>query len=177
MILFPLLRKAFNTLRIFYIAVFSAIGGYVILLAMALAGNKNVFPFFVPGFFIMGAVGILNVIVTIFLANTVDYGELKNSRRDESVIFSMQTFVVKAASGLSVFAAGIGLDVIGLVGNTDETGPIAAQSASTLNGLRLIMTIFPLILLAAAFIFFTRKFILSDKVVLENSQKLASKNK
>ena len=44
---------------------------------------------------------MLLVLTTIFLANTVDYGELKNNRRDESVIFSMQTFVVKLASGVA----------------------------------------------------------------------------
>ena len=80
MLLFPLLRKAFDTMKIFYIGVFSAVGGYIILLALSLLGTKSVYPFFVPGFFIMGAVGILNVICTIFLANTCDYGELKNGR-------------------------------------------------------------------------------------------------
>lgn len=49
-----------------------------------------------PGGIDYVAVGVLNVIITIFLANTVDYGEFKNNRRDESVIFSMQTFVDKA---------------------------------------------------------------------------------
>ena len=111
MILFPLLRKAFDTMKIFYIGVFSAVGGYIILLALSLLGTKSVYPFFVPGFFIMGAVGILNVICTIFLANTCDYGELKNGRRDESVIFSMQTFVVKLASGIAALVASVCLAV------------------------------------------------------------------
>ena len=35
----------------------------------------------------------------------------------------MQTFVVKAASGVAVFLTGIGLDLIGLVGNTEESDP------------------------------------------------------
>jgi Zn-dependent protease len=86
MLFFPLLRKAFSTLKIFYIGVIAAIAGYLILLGLSIAGTKNVYVFFVPGFFIMGAVGILNVIVTIFLANTVDYGELKNRRRDELLV-------------------------------------------------------------------------------------------
>ena len=111
MLLFPLLRKAFDTMKIFYIGVFSAVGGYIILLTLSLLGTKSVYPFFVPGFFIMGAVGILNVICTIFLANTCDYGELKNGRRDESVIFSMQTFVVKLASGIAALVASVCLAV------------------------------------------------------------------
>lgn len=48
---------------------------------------------------------MLTVLTTVFLANTVDYGELKNNRRDESVIFSMQTFVVKLASGVAAMLA------------------------------------------------------------------------
>ena len=40
--------------------------------------------------------------------------------------------MVKAASGVAVFLTGIGLDLIGLVGNTEETGPVAVQSAGTL---------------------------------------------
>ena len=54
---------------------------------------------------------MLTVLTTVFLANTVDYGELKNNRRDESVIFSMQTFVVKLASGVAAMSASICLTI------------------------------------------------------------------
>ena len=50
------------------------------------------------------------------------------------------------------------------------------QSAATLTGLRLIMTIFPMILLLAALLFFRKKFKLTDDVVLENSEKLRAQN-
>ena len=49
---------------------------------------------------------MLSVLTTLFLSNSVDYGQLKTGRREESVIFSMQTFVVKAASGVAVFLTG-----------------------------------------------------------------------
>ena len=187
MILFPLLRKAFNTLKIFYIAVFSAIGGYVILLAMALAGNKNVFPFFVPGFFIMGAVGILNVIVTIFLANTVDYGEFKNNRRDESVIFSMQTFVVKLASGIAALVASICLTVFNIqeTSNKELTYKALIEKVDNLRnnvvekidsgavtGLRMVMTLAPIVVLIIALLVFKSKYKLTDEKLEEISEKI-----
>ena len=190
MILFPLLRKAFNTLKIFYIAVFSAIGGYVILLAMALAGNKNVFPFFVPGFFIMGAVGILNVIVTIFLANTVDYGEFKNNRRDESVIFSMQTFVVKLASGIAALVASICLTVFNIqeTSNKELTYKALIEKVDNLRnnvvekidsgavtGLRMVMTLAPIVVLIIALLVFKSKYKLTDEKLEEISEKIHSK--
>ncbi len=189
MILFPLLRKAFNTLKIFYIAVFSAIGGYVILLAMALAGNKNVFPFFVPGFFIMGAVGILNVIVTIFLANTVDYGEFKNNRRDESVIFSMQTFVVKLASGIAALVASICLTVFNIqeTSNKELTYKALIEKVDNLRnnvvekidsgavtGLRMVMTLAPIVVLIIALLVFKSKYKLTDEKLEEISREIHS---
>ena len=182
MLLFPLLRKAVNTLKIFYICVFSAIGGYIILLAMALSGTKNVFPFFVPGFFIMAAVGILNVIVTIFLANTVDYGEYKNKRRDESVIFSMQTFVVKLASGIAALVASICLTVFNIQENGDaemsykaltdkvsdlKNNVVAAIDSSAVTGLRMVMTLTPIVVLIVALIIFKSKYILTDEKLEE----------
>jgi melibiose permease len=87
----------------------------------------------------------------------------------------MQTFVVKAASGVAVFITGIGLDLIGLVGNTDETGPIAAQSAGTILGLRLLMTILPILGLVAALVFFIKKFTLTDTRVQEISDALKAR--
>ena len=129
----------------------------------------------IPGVVVFACNGMLSVLTTLFLSNSVDYGQLKTGRREESVIFSMQTFVVKAASGVAVFLTGIGLDLIGLVGNTEETGPVAAQSASTLLGLRLMMTVLPMVVLVAALVLFRRKFTLSDDHAAEISAQLHGK--
>lgn len=126
----------------------------------------------IPGVVVFACNGMLTVLTTLFLSNSVDYGELKTGRREESVIFSMQTFVVKAASGVAVFLTGIGLDLIGLVGNTEETGPVAVQSAGTLLGLRLMMTVLPMLVLAGALVLFRRKFVLTDARAAEISAQL-----
>ena len=150
----------------------------MILLGFCLVGVASNLPLlFIPGVLIFAANGILSVLTTVFLSNSVDYGQLKSGHRDESVIFSMQTFVVKAASGVAVFIAGVGLDLIGLVGNssTDETTQVAQQSASTLFGLRLLMTIMPMALLVIAIMVFVRRFKLTDDVVAENARKLTGK--
>ena len=176
MIVYPLLRKALTNTKIFACAIGAAVAGYVILLVLCLSGNAgSLVPILVPGVLIFAANGILSVLTTIFLSNSVDYGELKSGHREESVIFSMQTFVVKASSGVAVFITGVGLDLIGLVGNADEEGPIVEQSAQTLLGLRLIMTILPMVLLAAAILFFRKKFALTDEVVAKNAKMLTDK--
>ena len=178
MLVYPLLRRKLTNTAIFRVAIGAASAGYVILLLICLANlASSLALILIPGVLIFAANGILSVLTTVFLSNSVDYGELKSGQRNESVIFSMQTFVVKAASGVSVFIAGVGLDLIGLVGNSEETGPVTQQSAQTIFGLRLLMTIMPMALLVIAIVFCSGKFRLTDQVVAENSQKLAKSRK
>ncbi len=179
MILYPILRKKrIANEKIFVVAIAMAVIGYVIILALCLAGiTHNLIALCVPGALVFAANGVLSVLTTVFLSGSVDYGEIKTGRREESVIFSMQTFVVKAASGLAVFLTGIGLDLIGLVGNTDDEAEMVVQSASTLTGLRLLMTILPMIGLAIAVIFFKKKFRLTDAYAAQISNELRERRK
>ena len=173
MLLYPLLRKKLSNTGVFTLSLVLALGGYGLLLALCLAGlSGNLIALCVPGVVVFACNGMLSVLTTLFLSNSVDYGQLKTGRREESVIFSMQTFVVKAASGVAVFLTGIGLDLIGLVGDTEETGAVAAQSAGTLLGLRLMMTVLPMLVLLAALLLFRRKFILTDEKTAEISRQL-----
>ena len=176
MVVYPLLRKLLSNTRVFAVSVISAFCAYVVMLVLLLAGfSKNLPLLLIPGVVVFICNGMLSVLTTLFLSNSVDYGQLKTGRREESVIFSMQTFVVKAASGVAVFLTGIGLDIIGLQGNTDETGPVAVQTAETLLGLRLMMTVLPMIVLAVVLVLFRRKFTLTDSRVEEIGRQLRSK--
>ncbi|MCD7751242.1 MAG: glycoside-pentoside-hexuronide (GPH):cation symporter [Lachnospiraceae bacterium] len=161
MLFFPLLRRFFNTIRIFYISFSMAVVGYIVLLVLAFTSMSNVFVLFIPGFLIFSASGMLTVLTTIFLANTVDYGEVKNNRRDESVIFSMQTFVVKLASGIAALVASICLSVCNLSSDTD-TEAVAEAAGSSVAGLRMTMTVFPIVMLFIAVWLFHKRYQLTD---------------
>ena len=171
MVLFPLLRKFMDTIRIFYVSFIMAITGYVVLLALVFTSMSNVFILFIPAFFIFAANGMLLVLTTIFLANTVDYGELKNNRRDESVIFSMQTFVVKLASGIAALVVSICLAVCNLSSNTDAA-ETASAAAGSVVGLRMTMTVIPIIGLLIAVFYFHRKYILTEKKMEEITSRI-----
>lgn len=180
MVAYPLLRKKFTNVKIFYITLASAITGYVVLFAIAFINMSSVYILFIPGFFIFAANGVLQVLTTVFLANTVDYGELKNGRRDESVIFSMQTFVVKLASGVAAFIASICLSINHLsneeTSEADQVIDFAKNvAASAKLGLRMTMTIIPVIGLIIAIVVFAKKFILTEEKVEEIAEELKKK--
>jgi len=177
MILYPVLRSKLSNTDIFRICLGFSITGYILILVLSMTGMAhNMILLCLSGILVFTANGMLTVLTTVFLSNSVDYGEQKTGHRDESVIFSMQTFVVKAASGVAVFLTGVGIDMIHLVGNNATTGEIVAQSASTLTGLRLMMTVLPIIGLFAALMVFNRKFILTDSKADEIAAALRRKH-
>lgn len=172
MIFYPVLRKFINSLQVFYVSFVMAITGYAVLFALMCLGLTNIFVLFIPAFFVFAAFGMLTVLTTVFLANTVDYGELKNNRRDESVIFSMQTFVVKLASGVAVLIASICLSVSNL---SDDTTVVAEAAGSSIFILRMTMTVIPIAGLLAAVFLFHRKYMLTEQKVEEIAAQIKQK--
>ena len=171
MVVYPLVRKFLSVMKVCYMSFGFAIGGYAVLLVMMMSGVKSVVLLLIPGFFVFVAFGLLTVLTTVFLANTVDYGEVKNNRRDESVIFSMQTFVVKLASGVAVFITGIALDIFNISKDSSNVVEAASKTAN-LTGLRMTMTVLPIAGMFVALIIFFKKFILTEAKMEEINKEL-----
>ncbi len=171
MMFFPLIRKFMSTVRVFYLSILLAVAGYGALLVLSFTNMSSIYLLFIPGFLVFTAFGMLTVLTTIFLANTVDYGELKNSRRDESVIFSMQTFVVKLASGLAALIASVCLTVCNLSNDTSQ-GAAAVEESSSVVGLRMTMALIPIIGLVIAVVVFHKKYILTESKLKEIVEEL-----
>lgn len=159
MMLLPVFRKKFGKKTILKGAIFFTIGGYIYMFILGCLHNNNLILLCIAAVIIFFGFGLATVLTTIFLADTIDYGEWKNGQRNESVVFSLQTFVVKLASAVSALIAGVGLDVIGL--NTES----ATQGAGTLTGLRILMLVFPMAGLLISIIFFGRKYKLDENML------------
>lgn len=166
MVSLPLLRRRWGGKQILSGALGVTIAGYLALFALSMAGVRAVAPLAATAFVIYIGFGLATVLTTVFLADTVDYGEYKTGSRNESVVFSMQTFVVKLASAVSVLIAGIGIDLIGL----DDTA--AVQSESTLLGLRLLMVGLPVLGLVFSILYFMKKYRLTEAETARISEAL-----
>ena len=166
----PVLRRRLNKKQMFLGSYILQIIGFLLILVMAfthLYYRMTWAVLCIPGILVYVGYGMLNVLLTICLSDSVDYGEWKNGTRDEAVIFSMQTFTVKLASGLAVFMAGLILDWVHL-----DTGMIL-QTQETLTGLRLWMTIPSILLLIAGIIFYKKRYRLDEETMEEISAGLS----
>lgn len=172
MSLIPVIRSKLDKLQLFNYAILVQIIGFVLLLLLSMTHLYKTTSWFVlcvPGVLVYAGFGILNVLLTVFLSDSVDYGEAKNGKREESVIFSMQTFTVKLGAGLAVLIAGVAIDMIGL------NAKAALQSAATLTGLRGVMTVPSVILLILALVFFKKNYSLTDEKMAEIQNQLNDK--
>ena len=151
MVFYPRLRKRQSNRQIFGEACVFALAGYGLLTLLIFGGKMSLGKLLLPGIAISAANGAAYVLTTIFVAGAVDYGEKKTGRRENSVISSLQTLMVKLSSAFAVFIAGIGIDLVRL------SEDAAVQSADTITRLRVLFAVPPLLLMAAAFVLFLRK--------------------
>lgn len=134
--LFPSVSAKIGRGVAYLIAALSQVGGFALLLVSGYAFPANTLMVGVSSAIINIGIGFMLVLVTVSLADVVDYGEYKFNTRNESIIFSTQTFVVKLAGALSGFISGIGLQIIGYVADKQ-------QSETTIMGMRVLMLVIP----------------------------------
>lgn len=127
----------------------------VLLLLMGFIAPANALMIGMAGAAIKFGVGIANALQTVMLADVVDYGEHKTGRRSESVIFSVQTMLVKFAGAAGGFIVGVGLSVVGYVPNVE-------QSASTIMGLEFMMIGLPAIMMTISGVIYQRYYHLHE---------------
>lgn len=163
--IFPLIRKKVNTRGMFYLSIICGVVGFGLLLLLPYVTRMStIYILAAPAILIFVSQGFLNILNTIFLADTCDYGEWKTGSRDESVIFSMQTFVVKLGSGIAALVASLTLAINHIEKNA--TGRVVLTTSS-INGLRISMTVIPMVLLIISLWIFAKKYILTDKKLEE----------
>lgn len=156
LIIFPKLAKRMSKKQVYALASGIPVIGLIILFVTGILFPKNYILTAVAGICVKLGSGLQLGTVTVVLADIVDYGEYKLGTRNESVIFSIQTLLVKFASAMGALFTGFALDATGYI-------PDAVQSASTINGIRVIMTALPIIFVIISFIIYKKYYKLNSK--------------
>lgn len=141
--LYPKLAKVLSRKKIFNLSIWVQVIAFIGLFINAFIIGDIIALVFVLGVGVFFGQGLSMVLTTLFLADTVEYGELKTGQRSESTVFSVQTFVVKLATGLSMGIVGLGLELFGFVESPDSE-ELLPQTDTTLLGISLLMFILPI---------------------------------
>lgn len=154
---FPSLSKRISKPVMFAVSSLLPVVGFAALLGIGYLAPTNILLVGICSAVVNAGIGfmLVLVLVTVILSEAVDYGEFKLGTRNESIVFSTQTFVVKFAGAFSGFMAAAGLDIIGFV-------PNAQQSEGTMMGMRVIMILLPAVLSVLCLVVYKRGYRLND---------------
>ena len=160
---FPLLSKKYSRKVLYAFATVLVVIGYIIF-------------FFAPmNMIFIGTAGILlfvgeafiQLLMLMFLTDTVEYGQWKLGRRNESITFSVQPFINKIGGAIANGIVGATLIISGI--NAAETPDDVTDSGLLI--MKLSMLILPLIFILIGYIIYRKKFKIDkqmfDEILLE----------
>lgn len=151
LLLFPIISKKLSRGKVYGMACLLPIIGLTLLVVTGLTNPAERIYVAVAGIIFKLGGGLALGTSTVMLADVVDYGEYKLHSRNESVIFSIQTMLVKFASAISAYVVGVGLTFIGYIPNMPQT-------ESTMTGIRILMAVVPSFLAGISFLLFWKFF-------------------
>ncbi len=150
LIIFPLFSKKYTRKQLYSAASILILAGYILFFVspmnMLFLGTAGVMMFVGQAF--------IQLLMLVFLADTVEYGEWKLGRRNESVTFAIQPFINKIGGAIASGIVGMTLIISGI--NSLEEG--AAPAALGLTFMKIMMLIFPMITILLSYVVYRWKF-------------------
>lgn len=168
LLIFPKVTKALSRKKAFLFACALPPIGLILLLVVGFVCPTNILLTAIAGIIVKTGTGLELGCATVFLADVVDYGEYVLGERNEGVVFSLQTLIVKLTKfAFTSLAIGFVLELTGYI-------PNAVQSLATQNSIRVLMCVVPTIGVILAYIVFKKKYKLDDEFMKKVVEKINS---
>lgn len=153
--LYPLLAAKLTRRTLFTIALCVVVAGYVLFFFTPPGGLVMII---IAGVGVFAAQAVIQIQLLMFIADTVEYGEHKFGRRNDSVTLSLQPFIYKLSSALAN-------GVIGWVVIASGMKDAADASEMTDSGTFLVkaaMFAIPGLLIAVSYLVYRRFYVLDE---------------
>lgn len=161
--IFPLLTKKYSRKKLYTFSIAMVVIGYLIFFASPM----NMIPIGFSGILLFVGQAFIQILMLMFLADTVEYGQWKLGRRNESTTFSVQPLINKIGGALASGIVGATLIISGI--NEAKTPDDVTDTGLLI--LKLAMLILPLIFIAGGYLFYRARFKIDkeffDRIVTE----------
>lgn len=167
LLLFPLFSKKFSRMKLFSGAMIFIICGYLLFFLSPM----NMIPIGIAGMLIFLGQAFIQLLMILFLADTIEYGQWKFGRRNESITFSLQPLIYKIGGALG---SGIVGSVIILSGiSRAETA--ADVTTGGLWMMKSAMLLLPMLLMGASFLVFHFRYKIDKEMYMKIIEDLKDK--
>ncbi len=165
---FPLFRKKFTRKQLYVGSMIAVAISYVIFFL-----SFEFLPLIIiAGLGLFFAQAFIQLLMLLFLADAVEYGEWKLGKRSEAASFAVQPFInqfggaaSKGVVSFTLIISGINMIAQEITDHPEKTEElIASTPGSAIWIMKLSMMILPLICILVGFILYYKKFIIDEKM-------------
>ena len=157
MAVFPALAARISRKKLYTVATIMVLAGYVIFF---FAPTNTMLFIGIAGVILFVAQALIQIMMLMFLTDSVEYGEWKFGRRNDSVTFSLQPFINKMGGAVSSGITGVVVILSGM--STAQSA--ADMTAEGIVILKSAMMVFPLICIVVGFIVYSKYYILDEEM-------------
>ena len=162
LMVFPAFSKKFNRKQLYTFSTILIVIGYL-LFSFA---DSSLILIAVAAVLIFVAQAFIQLLMLMFLADTIEYGQWKMGRRHESVTFSIQPLINKIGGAIST--AVISVSVI-LAGIKTSDSDVAAETITSggIVTIKIAMLLIPVLCILIGFWIYLKKFRIDEKFYSE----------
>lgn len=170
MVSFSFLTKIMKRKTLYLIATFMVVAGYIVFF---FAPNTTMLFIGIAGVLLFIGEAYIQLMMLMFLTDSVEYGEWKLGKRNGSVTLSIQAFINKSGGAIANGVTGAVVILSGM--KTAETA--ADMTSEGLLIFKIAMMILPLICIVIGFIIYRTKYILDEEMYAKIVEELDERKK
>jgi sugar (glycoside-pentoside-hexuronide) transporter len=152
---FPLFSKRFTRKQLYFGSTVMVLAGYVLFFFAPM----NMLPIGIAGVLIFVGQAFIEVLMLMFLSDTIEYGQWKTGKRNQAVTLSVQPLINKIGGAI---ATGI-ITVTLIISGINKAATPADVTSEGLLMLKLAMLLLPLLCIVAGFIVYRFKYKIDKK--------------
>lgn len=155
--IFPLLGKRYERKTLYTFSIILVLIGYLLFF---FSSNHNMILIGIAGVLIFVGQAFVQIMMLMFLADSVDYGHWKLGKRNDSISFSLQPFINKIGGAV---ANGI-VTVIVIVSGIKNASSAEEVTSEGLLMMKIAMLLFPLLCILCSYILYRSKYKIDRKL-------------
>ncbi|MBQ0010341.1 MAG: MFS transporter [Ruminococcus sp.] len=159
LVIFPVFSRKFDRRKLYGIATAMVIVGYVLFafaeVSLALIAVAAVIIFIGQAF--------IQLLMLMFLADTIEYGQWKLGKRSESITFSIQPLVNKIGGALSTLLISVSLVLSGIKSDRSAVEEAASIDAGGKLVVKIAMFVIPLVFIVVGYIIYRVKYKIDEE--------------
>ena len=152
--LFPWFSKRWRRGRLYTIATVVALASY----ALFIVAPMNLLVLGIAAFSLFFAAAFIQLLMIVFQADTIEYGQVKLGQRNNAVTFALQPFINKTSGAMNTAIVGAAAILSGI---NDASGP-ADMTSGGIAIVKVAMMVIPAACVVVGYLIWRAKFVIDE---------------